>query len=134
MKPPHSIRLTGRILSRMPLISPAERLDAAIEALLDARRRVRRGRDGSEGELVGTAALLQAALPPLPPGRIFEERLARRLAVPGLALRLRERAATARRAMTPTRLIAAGAVSSAAVGVTALAMWRGGRRQAGGHR
>ena len=41
----------------MPLISPAERLDAAIEALLDARRRVGRGRDGSEGELVGTAAL-----------------------------------------------------------------------------
>jgi hypothetical protein len=95
MKPPHPIHLTGRILSRMPLISPAERLDAAIEALLDARRRVRRGRDGSEGELVGTAALLQAALPPLPPGRIFEERLARRLAVPGLAQRLRERAAAA---------------------------------------
>jgi hypothetical protein len=70
----------------------------------------------------------------LPPGRIFEERLARRLAVPGLAQRLRERAAAARRAMTPTRLIAAGAVSSAAVGVTALAMWRGGRRQAGDHR
>jgi hypothetical protein len=119
----------------MPSVSPAERLDAAIDALLNARRFVGNGaRDGGEGELIGTAVLLQAALPPVPPGTTFEERLARRLAEPGLAQRLRERAATARRAVTPTRLIAAGAVSSAAVGVTALAVWRGGRRQAGGHR
>jgi hypothetical protein len=116
----------------MPFASSAERLDAAIAALFDGHRLV--GHDRAEGGLLGTAALVQAALPPLPPGVAFEERLGRRLAERGLARRLRERAAAVRGALTPTRLIAAGAVSSAAVGVTALAMWRGGRRQAGGHR
>ncbi len=111
----------------MPFPTPAERLDAAISSLLD-------GGPAHDGGLLRTAGLLQAALPPLPPGVAFEKRLAQRLGDPGLAQRLRRRAAAARRELTPSRLLAAGAVSSAAVGFTALAMWRGGRRHAGGHR
>ncbi len=105
--------------------TPAERLDAALSALLaDEPRR--------DPALPRAAALLKAALSPVPPSAGFEERLARRLTGGGLGERLRQRAVLARRELTPARLIAAGAVSSAAVGVTVLAVWRtGGRRQAG---
>lgn len=123
--------------------SPAERADAVVSDLLAGRQPHISGADAAE--LADVAALVRAAVPPLPPSFDFEGRLAERLRDGGLVDRLRrqaaaarQHAAAARRQLTPTRLIAAGAVSSAAVGVTALAVWAGGRRtaghRAGGHR
>jgi hypothetical protein len=88
--------------------------------------------------LVDAAALLSSALPPLPAGSRFEARVAARLAASSPLARAAEAVgATVRRELRhPGRLIAAGAVSSAAVGVTvtALAVWRTSRRHsATGH-
>lgn len=90
------------------------RLDAAVDTLL-AGEAVR----GSE--LADVASLVHAALGPVPPSFCFEDRLRRRL---------RSSPRIAWPQLSPSRLIAAGAVSSAAVGVTALAVWRTSRRQA----
>lgn len=116
------------MLHAMPPLSPAERLDAALTALVEQRQPL------ADGALVEVAALVHAALPPVPPGLQFERRVAERLWAPSAVEQLRRRAAMARRELTVGRLIAAGALSSAAVGVTALAVWAGGRRIAGGHR
>jgi hypothetical protein len=114
--------------------TPAERVDAAVSELLAGERQASgRGRPA----LAQVASLVHAALPPIPPAVDFEERLADRLRDGGVVDRLRRQAAAARRQLTPSRLVAAGAVSTAAVGVTALAFWAGGRRsagRAGGHR
>ncbi len=102
--------------------TPAERLDAAVDALLVGAR--------AYGDtLSDVAALVHAALPPIPPSVRFETRLAKRLSGAGVRDRLRVAAIATRRELTPNRLIAAGAVSSAAVGVTAFAVWRTSRRQ-----
>jgi hypothetical protein len=121
---------------------PAERVDTGVSDLLAGRLPLVVGPDRAARAEV--ARLVQAALPPIPAGLVFEERLAERLRGGGLVDRLRRQAAAvgqqavaARRQLTPTRVITAGAVSSAAVGVTALAVWAGGRRsagRAGGHR
>ncbi len=97
--------------------TPVERLDAVVDALLAGEQR--RG-----AELVEIATLVRDALRPVPAGRRFEDRLRRRLTGSGRV--------GWRQLATPGRLIAAGAVSSAAVGVTALAVWRTARRQPAG--
>ncbi|HET8586698.1 MAG TPA: hypothetical protein VFM74_02365 [Candidatus Limnocylindria bacterium] len=115
--------------------SPAERIDAAVSELLAGRRPHTLAAD--QTAIAEVATLVQAALPPIPPGLAFEDRLAERLRDRGVVDALRRRAVAARRQLTPARLIAAGAVSSAAVGVT-LAVWAGARRtaapRAGWHR
>jgi hypothetical protein len=106
----------------MPTPTPAERLDAAVDSILVGAR--------AYGDtLSDVAALVHAALPPIPPGAGFEARLARRLGGAGMRDRLRVAAVATRRQLTPVRLITAGALSSAAVGVTAFAVWRTSRRQ-----
>lgn len=117
----------------MPSSSPAERLDAAVDHLLAGEQP---HTDTEIRRLVEVATLLREALPRVPPASRFEARLAARLTVEAAVGRnLRAFSAAARRELTPARLIAAGAVSSAAVGVTAIAVWRGSRRPGGvGHR
>lgn len=109
--------------------SVAERLDLAVDGILDGLSApiaaAAAGIDPATRPLVELASDLRAALLPPPPGIGFEERLAARLASPRtpLAWVLRH----------PGRLIVTGAVGSAAVGVgmTAFAVWRGGRRTGG---
>jgi hypothetical protein len=111
--------------------SQAERLDRAVDQLLSGSRPAA---DRSLEPLLDAASLVRAAMPPIPAAEDFESRLAgrieqgKRLVSPFDAL---ER--FARRAQRhPKRIIAAGAVSSAAVGmtVTALALWRSRRHAA----
>lgn len=94
--------------------TPPARLDAAVDTLLA-------GEPVREGELADLASLVHAALGPIPPSSRFEDRLRRRL---------QGASRIAWPQLSPSRLIAAGAVSSAAVGVTAFAVWRTSRRQA----
>jgi hypothetical protein len=96
--------------------TPHARLDAAVDTLLA-------GEPVRGGELAEVASLVHAALGPLPPNTRFEDRLRRRLRGPSRITWPQ---------LSPSRLIAAGAVSSAAVGVTAFAVWRTSRRQAAG--
>lgn len=95
--------------------STPERLDEAVETLLAGERPAV---DAELRPLARVADLLADALRPMPPGDRFEAQLARRLAEGG------------RRRVTTGRLLAAGALSSAAVGVTvtAWAVWRSTRR------
>jgi hypothetical protein len=114
--------------------SRADRLDVAVERLLAGE-----GMPSDQGlrPLLESAALVRAALPPIPSGRKFEERLGARLAHAGVAGAVDAIEAFARRELRhPGRILAAGAVSSAAVGVTvtAVAVWRSRRHAAGGHR
>jgi hypothetical protein len=108
--------------------SPAERLDHAVDVLLAGGHPPR---DAALRPIVETAALVRAALPPIPCGRAFEAKLLTRLTqasrVAGAVDALE---AFARRELrNPARILAAGAVSSAAVGVTvtAVAVWRSRR-------
>ncbi|HEX5397267.1 MAG TPA: hypothetical protein VFX74_09315 [Candidatus Limnocylindria bacterium] len=94
--------------------TPHARLDAAVDTLLA-------GEPLRDGGLAEVARLVHAALGPIPPSFRFEDRLQRKL---------RGVSRIAWPQLSPGRLIAAGAVSSAAVGVTALAVWRTSRRQA----
>jgi hypothetical protein len=101
--------------------STPERLDEAVDSLLAGHRPV------VEPELrpmMHAASLLADVLRPLPAGRRFEFDLSRRLAAE------RGRRWVPRELVTPGRLLAAGAISSAAVGVTvtAVAVWRSTRR------
>lgn len=109
--------------------SPAERLDHAVDALLAGGRRP--PQDAAIRSLLETAAVVRAALPPIPSGRGFEARLLARLAHAGrVAAAVGALEAFARRELRhPVRILAAGAVSSAAVGVTvtAVAVWRSRR-------
>lgn len=115
----------------MPSRSPAERLDDAVESLLAGTR------PAVEPELrplVDVAALAADALRPVPTADRFEARLAARLAHEGMVRRAADAVSTfTRRELSqPGRLIAAGAVSTAALGVTvtAFAVWRSGRHHA----
>jgi hypothetical protein len=108
--------------------SPAERLDHAVDVLLAGGRPPR---DPAMQPLLETAAILRAALPPIPGSRAFDARLLARLThAGGVASAVGALEAFARRELRhPARILAAGAVSSAAVGVTvtAVAVWRSRR-------
>jgi hypothetical protein len=96
--------------------STPERLDEAVQTLLAGERPTV---EPELRPLVRVADLLADVLRPLPASRRFEADLGRRLATEG-----------GRRRVTTGRLLAAGAISSAAVGVTvtAYAVWRSSRR------
>lgn len=96
--------------------STPERLDEAVETLLAGERPAV---DAELRPLARVADLLADALRPMPPGDRFEAQLARRLA-----------AERGRRRLSHGRLLVAGALSSAALGVTvtAWAVWRSTRR------
>jgi hypothetical protein len=96
--------------------STPERLDEAVQTLLAGERPTV---EPELRPLVRVADRLADVLRPLPASRRFEADLGRRLA-----------AEAGRRRVTPGRLLAAGAISSAAVGVTvtAYAVWRSSRR------
>jgi hypothetical protein len=105
--------------------SQAERLEHAVEQLMAGDQPVA---DRAMAPLLEAAELVRAAMPPIPGGDALDARLMaqltqrRRVTVAVDALE-----AFARRELQhPGRLIAAGAVSSAAVGVTvtAVAVWR----------
>lgn len=109
--------------------SAAAQLDAAVDRVLATGRAAA----GPELQpLVDVAARLRATLRPLPAGSRFEGRVAARLAGAGGAQRAIEALGElARRQLAHReRLIAAGAMSSAALGltVTAYAVWRSSRR------
>ncbi len=104
--------------------TPAERLDHLVDAVLAAPPAAAPTPvDPELRRLALTAARLHVALVPLPAGARFEERLGRRLAE---AQRRQLLARDLRH--VPAWLVLTGAVSSAAVGVTAYAVWRGSRR------
>ena len=119
----------------MPARTVADRLDEALDGVL---ARAPHERDADLGSLLRAAELLRDALPPIPAGAVFEGRLASQLAEQNPVLRIAGRAGDlARRGLHDRgRLIAAGAVSSAAVGVTvtAVAVWLTSRRNAGAER
>ena len=109
--------------------SIADRLDQAVDQLLAGTRPAT---DAELGPLMATASRVQAALGPPSLGAAFEARLRTRLAegaasAGGTAWL---RGVARRQLQHPRRLIAAGAVSSAALGmtVTLLAVWRTSRR------
>lgn len=108
--------------------SQAERLELAVDQLMAGDHPVT---DRAMAPLLHAAELVRAAMPPIPGGDALDGRLLahvsqrRRVNVAVDALE-----AFARRELRhPGRLIAAGAVSSAAVGVTvtAVAVWRSRR-------
>jgi hypothetical protein len=110
--------------------SQAVELDHAVDELLAGKRPVV---EPTIRPLLDAAALVRAALPPIPGADRFESRLLTRL-----AREPESRAAAARRqlaqaaAWRPGRAVAAGAVSSAALGitVTVVAVWRSRRHAA----
>lgn len=112
----------------MPSRSAAERLDEAVESVLAG---VRPPIDAELRPLLDVAELAADALRPLPAADRFEARLAGRLANEGMVRRAADAVSsfTRRELSQPSRLIAAGAVSTAALGVTvtAFAVWRSGR-------
>jgi hypothetical protein len=115
----------------LPTRTLAERLDEAVDRLLTGRHPAY----GPElAPLVDAASIVRSALGPVPAGSRFEARLASRLARRGpigqILAAIGE--ATRRELRHPARILVTGAVSSAAlgVGVTLLALRRGGRRHA----
>lgn len=114
-------------MSHLP--SLAERLDRALDDVLGgqpaAAATAAAGLDATARPLVALGGDIHAAMPSPPIAARFEARLGARLAD---AAHPRAPLAWARR--NPGRLIVTGAVGSAAVGVglTALAVWRSGRR------
>ena len=104
--------------------SQAERLEHAVERLMAGDQPVT---DRSMAPLLEAAELVRAAMPPIPVGDALDARL-----LAQITQRRRVDAAVdaleafARRELRhPGRLIAAGVVSSAAVGaVTAVAVWQ----------
>ena len=121
----------ARALKEHSFVTPrsqAERLEHAVEQLMAGDQPVA---DRAMAPLLQAAELVRAAMPPIPGGDALDARLlaqiTQRRRVNGAVDALE---AFARRELQhPGRLIAAGAVSSAAVGVTALAVWR--RRHGG---
>jgi hypothetical protein len=100
--------------------SAAERVDRLVDAALAGAPTPA---TGDLRHLAALASTLGEALAAVPPGADFESHLAARLA----------EAADGRRAIGMLRhrglLVTGAAVSSAAVGVTAFAVWRSTRRQ-----
>lgn len=119
--------------------SAAEQLDRAVDRVL-AGEAPGAALDAGLRPLADMAAILRAALVPVPASAGFESRLAARLAhgPQPVADGVRALEGLVRRQLRhPARLLVTGAVSSAAlgVGVTAYAVWRGSRRPIGiGHR
>jgi hypothetical protein len=114
--------------------SQAERLDHALDHLLAEGRPPRA--DGSLRPLLDVAALVRDALPPIPTSVRFDSRVLGRLGQRGgvnAAVDAVERFAR-RELRHPGRVVAAGAVSSAALGVTvtAVALWRSRRHAMAG--
>jgi hypothetical protein len=126
--------LSPRLENPMPILhTRAERLDRAVDALL-AGRPVPPPVDPGLRPLVDVAAALRSALLPVPAGSRLEARLAARLAARSpLSDGMRALGQRAKRELrSRERLLLAGAVSSAAVGVgvTAYAVWhRSGLRR-----
>ncbi len=118
----------------MPILhTRAERLDRAVDALL-ADRPAAPPVDPGLRPLVDLATALRSALLPVPAGSRLEARLAARLASrPALSDPIHAFGELARRELrNRSRVLVAGAVSSAAVGVgvTAYAVWhRSARRR-----
>jgi len=117
-----------------PHPSAAERLDNAVDALLDgaspAAAAASAGLESPGRRLVAIADSVRATFPVPPVAPRFEARLGTRLAS---AASGRDPVAWAFR--HPGRLIVGGAVGSAVgVGVTAYAVWRSSRRGSGAHR
>jgi hypothetical protein len=112
--------------------TPAGRVDVAVESLLAGRRPIV---EDELRPLLRVAELTSAALRPIPPGAAFERRLAERLVRASVVRRAAGAVSsfTRRELSQPGRLLAAGAVSSAAVGVTvtAFAVWRSSRQHPG---
>ncbi|HET7520627.1 MAG TPA: hypothetical protein VFK61_03700, partial [Candidatus Limnocylindria bacterium] len=110
-------------------LSAAEQLDHAVERLLAGERPVV---DSSMRPLLEAATLVRAALPPIPGGPGFEARLLSRLAGRQRPVDVARRGVRRVAGWRPGRMVAAGAVSSAAVGVTvtAYAVWRSRRHAA----
>jgi hypothetical protein len=114
--------------------SLAERLDRAVDALLDGAlptaAAALAGLGASGRPLVEVADRAHAALPLAPAGTRFEARLGARLATSAVGP---TPVAWARR--HPGTLLVGGALGSAVgVGVTAFAVWRSGRRAGVAHR
>jgi hypothetical protein len=105
--------------------TPADRLDEALDALLAGELPCP---DPALAPALAAAERLRATLAPVPAGLRFQVALADRLSDPGIGARTVRAFSHAARG----RLLAAGAVSSAAVGVgvTAYAVWRTSRRHA----
>ncbi len=104
--------------------TPAERLDRVVDVVLaEPAIALPLPADGEARRLTLTAARVHAALPPIPAGARFEQRLGRRLAA------AQHRQLLARDWFhVPAWVVVTGAASSAAaVGVTAYAVWRGSR-------
>jgi hypothetical protein len=109
--------------------TPAERLDLALDELLAGSRP---SGDRSIAPLLDAAARVREAMPPIPAGSRLDSRMLNRLEERrrvSEAMEALGRAAQ-RELRHPVRILAAGAVSTAAVGVTvtAVAVWRA-RRQ-----
>jgi len=113
----------------MPSRSTAERLDDAVETLLAGEQPLV---EPELRPLLHVAQLAADALRPIPTASRFEARLAGRLAHEGMVRRAAGAVSsfTRRELSQPGRLLAAGAVSTAAVGVTvtAFAVWRSARQ------
>ena len=110
--------------------SQAERLDQALDELLAGSRP---HGDRSLAPLLDAAALVREAMPPIPASSRFESRVLGRLDDGGVASAVGTIERLARRELrNPVRILAAGAVSSAALGVTvtAFAVWRSRRHAA----
>jgi hypothetical protein len=101
----------------------ADRLDEAVDAIIAGEPP---RPDPALAPALAAAERLRSALAPIPAGLRFEVALADRLSDEGLGGRALRAISTA----AHNRLVAAGAVSSAAVGVgvTAYAVWRTSRR------
>jgi hypothetical protein len=111
--------------------SPAERLDHAVDGVLDGLSPVAAaataGTAPGSGHLVRLAADLRTVLAPPPVAPLFEARLGARLASAQEPTPARDPVAWALR--HPGTLIVTGAVGSAVgVGVTGYAVWRSTRR------
>jgi len=102
--------------------TPAERVDHLVDTVLvDQPASSSQLTDPELRRLAAVAARLHAALPPVPAASAFEGRLGRRLAA------MPRRQLLARDLFhIPAWVILTGAVSSAAVGITAFAVWRTG--------
>lgn len=102
--------------------SMAERLD---RALSDGLTGPSGGAEGDLRQVMATARDVASALVPIPASTSFAARLEERLARPTSIAAL---GALVMRRPPASWLLLTGAVSSAAVGVTALLVWRGTRR------
>ena len=109
--------------------TPAERLDLALDELLAGSRPLG---DRGLAPLLDAAALVRDAMPPIPAGSRLDSRMLGRLEDRGgVSGAVEALGRVAQRELRhPARILAAGAVSTAAVGVTvtAVAVWRA-RRQ-----